>query len=112
MQIINKTRLGQVFRCDKCKKIHIEFNNFNLNFSEEEYKRFAKYILELDGQYWAEMNANAPYRRKIRIPIGSSPICLMLNLEELFELRKLLERTASSAEEELIRTFDSVLRLN
>ncbi|SFK48239.1 DUF6686 family protein [Proteiniphilum acetatigenes] len=111
-QIINKTSFGLVFRCSQCKKIHIEFNNINLNFSETDYKRFSDYIYHLDGQYWAELNTNSPYRRKIRIPISATPICLMLTVEELSALRKLLENTSASAEEELIRTFHTTIRLN
>lgn len=111
-QIINKTNCGLVFRCNQCKKIHIEFNNINLNFTEDEYERFSDYIHHLDGQYWEEMNVDSLFRRKIRIPINATPICLMLTVDELSALCKLLENTSVSAEEELVRTFYSSIRLN
>lgn len=111
-RIINKTRFGLVFRCSQCKKIHIEFNNINLNFSENEYKRFSDYIHHLDGQYWAEQNNNSPFRRKIRIPISSTPVCLMLTVEELSLLCNLLESTSDSANEELIHSFHNTIQLN
>lgn len=112
IQIINKTANGLVFRCSQCHKIHIEFNNLNFNFSENEYKRFTEYIHQLDGEYWAEMNAGSPYRRKIRIPIAGTPLCVMLTIEELYALRNLLEKVSSPAEEELIRLFGQTVSLN
>lgn len=113
VQIINKTCFGLVFKCSRCNKIHIEFNNFNLNFSESEYKRFSEYIHNLDGKYWSEMNKGCIYRRKIRIPIGSSTICLMLDIEELQELRRLLKTTiTNSAQGKLVEMFKTAPSLN
>ncbi len=112
VQIINKTGFGLVFKCYRCNKIHIEFNNFNLNFSEAEYKRFSEYIHNLDGEYWSEMNKDCIYRRKIRIPIGSCTTCLMLNIEELWALRRLLEAPVNSAQEKLVSLFKETPSLN
>ncbi|HHU26124.1 MAG TPA: hypothetical protein GXZ56_05850 [Bacteroidales bacterium] len=90
MHIINQTQYGIVFKCSVCNKIHIEFNNFNLNLSESEYNRFVEYIHELDGDYWEESNKKSMYRRKIRIPIAPTRTCLMLHADELPALRQLL----------------------
>ena len=88
--IISQTQCGMVFKCSSCNKIHIEFNNFNLNLSELEYSNFIQYINEIDGNYWANINKKSIWQRKIRIPIASTTVCLMLHPDELSALRKLL----------------------
>ncbi len=90
IHIINQTLCGIVFKCSSCNKIHIEFNNFNLNLPEPEYCLFVQYINDLDGDYWAEKNKGSVCQRKIRIPIASKAVCLMLHPNELSELRQLL----------------------
>ncbi|MDD2245569.1 MAG: hypothetical protein PHI70_03180 [Proteiniphilum sp.] len=89
-QIINKTPFGIVFKCSKCGKIHIEFNNINFNFSLEEFREFSSYLNQLDGEYWEAKNKDSLFQRKIRIPIGKT-LCLLLTSKELSALRNLLK---------------------
>lgn len=90
IHIINKTRYFIVFKCSHCNKVHIEFNNFNLNLSEPDYSNFVQYIRGLEGDYWTAINNKSIYRRKIRIPITQTTTCLMLHTEELYALQQLL----------------------
>lgn len=101
-QIINKTSCGIVFRCSCCQKIHVEFNNINFNFTQEQYREFIKYLRELDGEYWEKKNRNSIFRRKIRIPLDKSTLCLMLNSDELLALRQLLATPFLPAETDLM----------
>jgi hypothetical protein len=89
---INQTENGSVFRCSGCSKIHIEYKNLNFNFSEKEYTDFAKYFKELDGSHWEKQNSQLPYRRKIIVPIGHNNINILLNSEELSELKSLFSK--------------------
>ena len=90
MSVLSKTQHGQIFKCSKCTKIHIEYKNLNFNFNEKEFNHFAEYILSLDGREWEEKNENAPYERKIIIPIRHKNFHVLLNNEELNELKELL----------------------
>jgi hypothetical protein len=88
--ILNKCTNGKVFKCGSCNKIHIEYKNIALNFSNEEYNQFARYFRNLDGQYWEQVNYNSEYKRKIIVPIGHKNLNILLNNNELIELKQLL----------------------
>lgn len=92
MKIYTQTESGQVFKCDKCRKIHVEFRNLNFNFVPKEFAEFARFILSLDGQKWEQVNSRCEYRRKIIIPIGTTGFNVVLNNQELLELKALLRK--------------------
>jgi len=50
--IINRTQNGQVFRCSKCKAIHIEYKNLRFNFSVQQFDNFADYLSKFDDKKW------------------------------------------------------------
>ena len=58
---INKTQNGQVFKCDKCNLIHIEYKNLNFNFTIKQFDDFADYLSKLDGEEWEEKNKNSKF---------------------------------------------------
>lgn len=91
---INQTENGKIFKCSDCNQIHIEFKNLNFNFNEDEFKKFAHYFSELDGQYWESMNVNVQFRKKIIIPIGHKNLNILLNNEELQELKFLFSKSS------------------
>lgn len=91
MEIMSKTKNGQVYICNKCSKIHIEFGNLNFNFSQKEFDDFADYILTLDGNYWKEENKDTPFARKIFIPIGHKNFNVLLSSKELEEMKSLFK---------------------
>ncbi|TKG95741.1 hypothetical protein EYV94_05455 [Puteibacter caeruleilacunae] len=88
-KILNETKSGKLFRCLSCDKIHIEFQNLYFTFNNEEYKKFKEYFLELDGEYWEDVNKNVICRRRIMVPIGHQRLILLFNNEEIRELKKL-----------------------
>jgi len=90
MKVLNKSTHGQVFLCDKCEAIHVEFKNFAFNFSEKQYQHFLSYIENLDADYWETQNAQSFYQRKIIIPLGEHNMSLLLNKAELNELKDLM----------------------
>ena len=90
MLIINKTTNGQIFKCDDCDSIHIEFKNIGLNFSLKQFDRFADYISKLDGEKWESKNAKSSFKRKIIIPLGTKIFNFLATSEELLEFNKLL----------------------
>ena len=92
MILINKTINGQIFKCDSCEAIHIEYKNLCFNFSIQQFDDFADYISKLDGGKWENKNKNTPYKRKIIISIGHKSVNILLNNEELQELNNLFNR--------------------
>lgn len=87
---INKTQNGIVFKCDKCNKIHFEYNNLNFLFTSEQFYSFSDYILELDADYWENKNQHSPHNRKIFVPVGHKNLKLGFHTEEIEELQSLL----------------------
>ncbi len=92
MKLISTTTNGQVFKCDSCKAIHIEYKNINLNFSEKQFKRFADFLNTLDGESMEDSQINSPYHRKIAIATSHKAVNVLLNKEELEEFKLLLSR--------------------
>lgn len=90
-KILSHTLNGRVFRCAKCNKTHIEFKNLNFNFNHQEYRSFVDYILMLDGPLSEYKNRNASYTRKIVLDIGHRNFNMLLNIDELNELKRLLK---------------------
>ncbi|WP_321290609.1 DUF6686 family protein [uncultured Sunxiuqinia sp.] len=90
IQLIGKTANGKIFKCDKCSAIHVEFKNMGFNLSEKQFPYFAESILDLDGNEWETRNKGSYFSRKILIPTGHNTINILLNNQELNELKELL----------------------
>ena len=93
---INQTENGKVFRCSGCNKIHIEYKNLNFNFDEEEYENFANYFMELDGPYWESVNTHVKFGKKIIVPVGHKNLNMLLDNDELQELKILFSRRSAN----------------
>ena len=89
IKVLNSSDNGRVFRCSSCNKIHIEFKNLNFNFNDKEFKSFFDYLISLDGLHWENKNRNIQYKRKILIPTNQNNMNILLNKDELNELRRL-----------------------
>jgi len=88
MELFN-TKNGRVFKCKNCKAIHIEYKNLNFNFNKKQYDHFRNYIAK---------NQTSLYRKKIVIPIGHKNFNVLLNKEELNELKDLLQEIKTDGE--------------
>ena len=89
-ETLARTENGHVFICPTCHMIHLEYKNLNYNFNDHgEYLHFANYILELDGDYWEDLNEDIIFKRKIIIPGGFYCFNILLDNEELDELKAL-----------------------
>ncbi|MGQ1910972.1 DUF6686 family protein [Marinifilum sp. RC60d5] len=88
--VYNKTSNGSVFKCDSYQSIHLEFNNININFSNEiKYHQFADYVHDINIEQTEKENENSPYHRKIMIPIGSGACNFIMHGGELEDLKRL-----------------------
>lgn len=100
-ETISQTENGHVFLCHACNMIHFEYKNINYNFEEEDYLHFTKYFLKLDGEHWENINEDIYFRRKIIVPGGFPTFNLLLNNEELVELKDLFKGNSRDADKPL-----------
>lgn len=91
MKKINATKEGKIFYNSENEKYHIEFKNLNFIFTEVQFLNFKKYFKELDGTYYSVINRNSYYKRSLVIPLLGGTINMLLNTEELYEIRELLD---------------------
>ncbi len=88
--ILHQTRKGQVFRCDHCDSLHVEFGTVELPFSPEGFRTFWEMIDRLDLDAWEKSFAHSLHRRKIHIAVGNTGATFVLHTHEALELRELL----------------------
>jgi len=89
MKVLSRTQNGQIFLCNACLLLHVEFKNLSFNFTEEQFNNFIQYIQNLNGDQIEQQNNFLPYQRKIIIPIGHQSFSILINKEELNELIQL-----------------------
>lgn len=106
-KMTNNTLNGSVFTCNDCNKIHVEYINFNLSFTEMEYKHFKKYILKLNGELIEILNKNSRYKRKIHVSLNNNAFSLLFNSQELLQLKLLLKENIKST-----RKLNNIKTLN
>ncbi len=99
---ISRTENGHVFLCPSCNMIHFEYKNINYNFEDkEDYLHFTNYFLKLDGDHWERINEDICFKRKIIVPGGFPTFNLLLNNEELLELKDLFKGNSRKVEKPL-----------
>lgn len=82
---------GQIFLCDKCDKVHVEFNGIGIDFANQFHlQAFYRYLKSIDGAYYEEKNREKQYRRKIVIPLPESKGKMLFTNGELMEFRQLI----------------------
>lgn len=93
IKIISQTAHGRVFKCPACSQIHFEFKNLNFNFSSKrDYNTFCDYFLRMDGEYWEAKNKDSYFKRRIIVPIGHKNFNILINNQELLELKALFSK--------------------
>jgi hypothetical protein len=102
--IVFRSTNGQIFICSQCRKIHLEFGNFTIDFAEEtQLVNFQNHLKKLDGQYYTDLNQQSAYRRKIMVPIPGSGMKMLFTLNELDEIRQLISRFLNRHKRELVQ---------
>ncbi len=103
MPLINRTRNGKLIFCTKCNLYHLEFGNLYFNFTEGELQGFKRYINDIDGEYFNVLNQHSSNNRKILLPTKLKGIHFALHLEELNEIKTLLQLDVPKKKYEFIR---------
>ncbi|MFT6370588.1 MAG: hypothetical protein ACJAWH_001672 [Maribacter sp.] len=86
-KILNSTPNGVIYWFESCEMARVIFNNLCFDFYPEEYNAFLNYISGLDGDQIEKQYENSVHKRKIPIPMGNSCMTIILNKEELLELK-------------------------
>jgi hypothetical protein len=82
---------GQIFVCEFCKKIHLEYNNVGIDFQKIEVVRaFYDYLDSLNIEEIIKRRSISQFRRKITVPFPGTRVKLMLTSGEISELKNLL----------------------
>lgn len=101
--MIQHNTTGQIFVCNQCRKIHLEFGNFTCDFtSETKLNDFLSYLEHIDGQHYEKLNRSSGYRRKIMVPIPDTGIKMLFTSNELEEIRNLIRSYTGRKRKELI----------
>lgn len=90
IKILAKGKSGVLSLCDQCAIFHLEFNNVYFEFTQEQFKHFREYVLNIDADYWEDRYSCNAIRRKIPIPSMQENLVLMFNKQEIKQLTALL----------------------
>lgn len=101
--ILRNSTTGQIFVCNQCQKIHLEFGNFTLDFnSETQLDNFLGHLEQVDGLYYENLNKSTSYRRKVMVPIPDTGLKMLFTSAELDEIRNLIRGFTSRNRKELV----------
>lgn len=101
--ILHSSANGQIFVCNQCKKIHLEFGNFSYDFtSETKLNDFLSYLEQLNGLHYEGLNKSSAYRRKVMVPIPDTSLKMLFTSGELDEIRNLIRDFINRNKKELI----------
>ena len=90
LKILNKTKNGILTYCRISNIIQLVFNNLCFEFYEEEYSAFVGYINDFDANLIEKTYNYSIHNKKIPVSIGHVCFTILLNKEELDELKFLL----------------------
>ena len=101
--ILRSSANGQIFVCNQCQKIHLEFGNFSYDFtSEHKLNNFFGYLEQIDGLFYENQNQASAYRRKIMVPIPDTGLKVLFTSGELYEIKHLIRDFINRNKKELI----------
>ena len=90
-KIIQKTTNGLLLFCPNGDCYQLSFNNLLFNLNSYELNGFINFIKKIDLNYWEQEYKNSVYERKIPIPTIQSNLIIMMNSNEILELKLLFD---------------------
>ena len=85
-----RTDKGQIIKKLPENEFHVEFGNVLWKLTLFQFKVLRQFIDSLDKDFFSVKNENTLMKREIRIPVNGTNLSIMLNDEELNDLRDLL----------------------
>ncbi|WP_317167643.1 DUF6686 family protein [Flagellimonas sp. HSM57] len=90
LEVLSQTKNGLFTFCNHSKLFQLVFNNLCFEFYEWELENFKKYIFQLDVTYWEKNYIQSLNQRKIPISVGNKFFTILVNKQELDEIKNLL----------------------
>lgn len=90
MEIISKSKSGQLTHYAERNLYSMEFGNLYFVFAPAELNQFRDYLMRVDYEYYIDLNRNAANNRKLLLQLAVRNAMFCLHLREYFELRELL----------------------
>lgn len=88
--VLNRTKNGTLSFSHHSKLFHFAFNNLCFELYEWELEKFVAYLNQLDVRYWETELSDSLHQRKIPIPVNTNHFIILINKQELEELKQLL----------------------
>ncbi|MDC6362720.1 MULTISPECIES: DUF6686 family protein [Flavobacteriaceae] len=88
--ILDQSKNGILTFCNRSKLFQLIFNNLCFELYEWELDAFKEYIHQLDASYWEKQLKHWSQQRKIPISVGKKHFIVLVNKEELMEIKQLL----------------------
>jgi hypothetical protein len=103
-EVVFRSKDSIVFRCGSCERLHLEFGNFAVDFNEKEFHAFQQTLRQLVATPFCQCSPRNNYYIKFR----GTPFQMGLTVQELQELRFLVETSILILETESGKTFSSL----
>ncbi len=88
--LINETSYGKVHKANNGQKYFVEFYNLLMDFTQDEYVIFARYIWRLQNGLWVNNKEVDDDRSIVSVPLKTQIVDLRINKNELNALNELL----------------------
>jgi hypothetical protein len=86
-ELVFRFKESLVFRCGSCERLHLEFGNFVVDFTEKEFSAFQQTLQQLVLTPFCQCSPRNNYYIKFR----GMPFQMALTTQELNDLRCLVE---------------------
>lgn len=96
IKILNQSKNGILTFCNQSKLFQLVYNNLCFEFYEWELEAFSDHLKSLDLDYWEKVMPFAPTSRKIPISVGNKCFVILVDKNEILELKGLLKITSNS----------------
>ncbi len=90
LKYLSTSKNGSLTYCNHSKLFQLTYNNLCFELYEWELDAFKEYLTQIDIAHWEQHFKNSVNSRKIPVPIGVKHFIIVLNQEELYEMKLLL----------------------
>jgi len=112
LKTLSNTKNGALTFCTNSKLFQLVFNNLCFEFYEWELESFKEHLKTLDINYWEKQAICAIHTRKIPISIGHKCFIILVNREEISEIKQLLHILPRDSNLLSIKDFSNAISLN
>lgn len=109
---LKRTKDGILLYCIKTEMYQLLFKNINFNLTLNELACFTKYVENIDVHYWESEYRYSIYNKHIPIPSSQENLLILLDKNDLFELKELLNYSSKEFKFISFKEIDYKMILN